>query len=170
MNDGDQRGASQPSSEDLDLKDASYLVDAVFRLEHAVTRIGNIRLAPWSLTLSSYTAMRVMYNRPHLSLAQVARRCFVRPQTINRIVSQLEARGFVARGPHEDSERAVALSLTAEGIVALKEMTAEVDKINTTLTQALGADEIGLMQEMLRSSARMVEAEAKELQKAAKRD
>lgn len=138
-------------------------MDAVFRLAHAVTRIGNARLAGWDLSLSSYAALRVIANRPHLSLAQVARRCFVRPQSIQRIVSQLESRGFVERGPHEDSDRAVALSLTPEGALALAQMNGEVDKINNTLTDAVGSEHISALNDMLRLSARLVETDVKEL-------
>jgi len=38
--------------------------DAVFRFERAVTRIGNTRLRPWNMTLSSYTALRILVNQP----------------------------------------------------------------------------------------------------------
>lgn len=147
------------------MEEATYLVDAVFRLGNALSRIGNLRLAPWKLSLSSYAALSVMASRPNLSFAQLARRCFVQPQSIHRIVSQLETRGFVVRGSHEDSERAVGLSLTQEGREALEQMTEVVNKINASLTQAMGASEIKFVNEALRTSAKVVEAEVKILSK-----
>lgn len=108
------------------MDEASSLIDAAFRFERAVTRIGNGRLRPWNMTLSSYTALRIIADQPQLTLAQLARRCYARPQTMTRIVTQLENRGFVARGSHPESERALPLKVTDAGPAALAEMGADL--------------------------------------------
>jgi DNA-binding MarR family transcriptional regulator len=78
-----------------------------------------------------------------------------------RIVAALEQRGFVERRPNPDSERALALVVTPDGLAALAEMAAEVNKINATITRLLDASEITSLDGMLRRCAVEVEAEIK---------
>jgi DNA-binding MarR family transcriptional regulator len=152
-----------PSSAKSDMDEASSLIDAVFRFERAVTRIGNTRLRPWNMTLSSYTALRILANRPHLTLAQLSRRCYARPQTMTRIVTQLEKRGFVSRGAHPESERALSLEITKAGLTALEEMGTAVLKISDTLNDMLGRDDIVAADRQLRQAALAVEGELREM-------
>jgi DNA-binding MarR family transcriptional regulator len=151
------------------LDDATYLVDAIFRLEHAVSSIGAMRLRPWDTTLSGYAALRVLEYQPDLSLAQLARRCFVKPQTMTRIVAELQRRGWVHRGPAEESERAMALTLTEPGREAVRQMSAQVGKIQSTLEQALSPDQVTQLNAMLRRCAVLVESELKDARKAHRR-
>ena len=155
----DGRSTAHPAT---DMDEASSLIDAVFRFERAVSRIGNARLRPWNMTLSSYTALRILANRPHLTLAQLSRRCYARPQTMTRIVTQLEKRRFVARSAHPESERALSLEVTKAGLAALEEMGAEVLKISDTLGAVLGRDEIAAADHQLRQAALVVEGELRE--------
>jgi DNA-binding MarR family transcriptional regulator len=141
--------------------ETEYLTDAVVRLERAVTNIGAMRLRPWGITLSGYAAMKILERQPELSLAQLSRRCFVKPQTMTRIVSDLERRGWVLRGPHAESERAISLTLTAEGSKALGEMASEVDQIESTLAGVVGgaAGDAAELAQTLRRCAVAVEGE-----------
>jgi DNA-binding MarR family transcriptional regulator len=141
-------------------EEMTLLVDSVFRLERAVARIGAMRLKPWRMTLSSYAALRVIERRPQLSLAQLSRRCFVKPQTMTRIVSNLSDAGYVKRTISSGNERAMSLSLTARGRRVLREMDAEVLKINETLSQNLPSEERAKLITLLRASAVAVEQEA----------
>ena len=156
----DGRSPAHPAT---DMDEASSLIDAAFRFERAISRIGNARLRPWNMTLSSYTALRILANRPHLTLAQLSRRCYARPQTMTRIVTQLEKRGFVTRGAHPESERALSLEVTKAGLDALEEMGTEVLKISDTLGAVLGRDEIVAADRQLRQAALVVEGELREM-------
>jgi len=138
---------------------ASSLVDAVVRLERAIVQIGNTRLRPWKMTLSSYTALKVMANRPDLSLVQLSRRCFVRPQTMTRIVWALEERRLVERLPNPDSERALRLRVTKRGQLTLAEMDVAVNEIQDTIGDIFDAEQIELFDTMLRRFAYAVEGE-----------
>ncbi len=157
-----------PARAVTDMDEASSLIDAVFRFERAVTRIGNARLRPWNMTLSSYSALRILANRPNLTLAQLARRCYARPQTMTRIVTQLENRGFVARSAHPESERALSLAVTDAGRAALEEMGTEVLKISETLNSVLGREDIVAADRQLRKAAVVVEGELKDMERAEK--
>jgi DNA-binding MarR family transcriptional regulator len=142
----------------------TYLLDGVFRLERAVTRIGNLRLTPWKLSLTGYAAMRIIESKPQLSLVQLSRRCYVRPQTMTRIVSTLLERGYVQRAASAHSERAMALTLSVEGERALREMDAQVLQIYQTFSRALAGDERGELVRMVRSAAILVEDELRDVE------
>jgi len=137
----------------------TLLVDAVFRLERAIAHIGAMRLRPWKMTLSGYAAMRVIERRPKLSLAQLSRRCFVKSQTMTRIVANLGEAGYVKRTVSPGNERAMSLTLTARGREVLHEMDAEVLKINETLSQSLPGEDRARLIKLLRDSAVVVELE-----------
>lgn len=142
-----------------------YLTDAVVRLERAVSNIGAMRLRPWQMTLSGYAALKILERQPNLSLAQLSRRCFVKPQTMTRIVSELERRGWVVRGPHAESERAISLTLTGEGRAQLTEMAAAVDGVEATLAGVVPDGDFDEFVATLRGCAVAVEAEIAELRK-----
>ncbi|MDJ0396574.1 MarR family transcriptional regulator [Rhodococcus sp. G-MC3] len=144
------------------MEPATYVVDAISRLHRAVHQVANLRLRQWNMTLSSYVALRIIADQPSLSLAQLARRGFVRPQTMTRIVSQLEKRGFVERHHRPENERALSLHVTASGEVALTEMGAEVNKINATVGGVLEPAEILELDAMVRRVASAVEADIKD--------
>lgn len=141
----------------------TYLLDGIFRLERAVTRIGNHRLTPWRMSLSGYAAMHIIDSQPHLSLTQLSRRCFVRPQTMTRIVTSLRERGYVKRSASPDSERAMSLTLTNEGRAALKEMDGEVLRIREAFSETLNPAELEDLTRMLRVSAIRVEQDLRDL-------
>jgi DNA-binding MarR family transcriptional regulator len=140
-------------------EEMTLLVDAVFRLERAIARIGAMRLQPWKMTLSGYAALRVIERRPNLSLAQLSRRCFVKSQTMTRIVANLGEAGYVKRTVSPGNERAMSLTLTARGREVLHEMDAEVLKINETLSQNLPGEDRARLIKLLRDSAVVVELE-----------
>lgn len=152
-----------PTEAAAGMDEASSMIDAVFRFERAVTRIGNTRLRPWNMTLSSYTALRILAHQPHLSLAQLSRRCYARPQTMTRMVTQLENRGFVARAAHPESERALSLQVTEAGLAALEEMSNEILKISETLNATLGRGDIVATDGRLRQAALVVENELRDM-------
>jgi DNA-binding MarR family transcriptional regulator len=155
-----------PAKDPAGMDEASSLIDAAFRFDRAVSRIGNTRLRPWNITLTGYMALRILANKPHLSLAQLARRCYVRPQGLTRIVSALAERGWVSRGTNPESERALSLQVTESGLAALEEMDAQVLKISATLNATLGLDTIVSTDRQLRQAALVVEGELREMERA----
>jgi len=138
---------------------ASLVADAATRLHRAVVHVGSARLRPWNITLSSYAALRVLESRPDLTLAQLSLRCFVRPQTMTRMVTQLEGRGWIERSRRPSDDRALSLRLSSAGVVALREMDQEAKKINATIDSVLTPTEVEKLNELLRRCATAVEDE-----------
>jgi len=66
------------------------------------------------LTTAQYAALSALEEAPGLSGAELARRCFVTPQTMNEIVAHLEVAGLVERRRGDDA-RVLRAALTAAG-------------------------------------------------------
>ncbi|MEU6128049.1 MarR family transcriptional regulator [Saccharopolyspora sp. NPDC047091] len=89
-----------------------YLVK---RLELVIRALLDDVLRPLGLTTLQYTALSVLQNKGALSSAQLARRSFLRPQTMHEMVLTLEKRGLITRGPGASNRRVLLASLTQSG-------------------------------------------------------
>ncbi len=81
------------------------------RLEAELREIG--------LTGIQYTVLAIVGGRQEVSSAELSRRFFVTPQTMNEIVAGLEKRGLMERHPSEANKRVLTAQLTAAGRQAL---------------------------------------------------
>ncbi|MDX3586209.1 MarR family winged helix-turn-helix transcriptional regulator [Streptomyces europaeiscabiei] len=86
-----------------------YLVK---QLELAIRSFMDDELRPYGLTAFQYTALTVLQHRGGLSSAQLARRSFVRPQTMHEMVRALEERGLIERARPPDNRRIMEARLT----------------------------------------------------------
>jgi DNA-binding MarR family transcriptional regulator len=86
----------------------SYVVG---RLDRAISQKLEQAVAVHGVTLPQYTALSVLRRRSGLSNAQLARRTYVRPQSMMQVISTLEREGLIARTPDEN---AVLADLSAE--------------------------------------------------------
>jgi DNA-binding MarR family transcriptional regulator len=73
------------------------------------------KLADKELTAPQYVALTTLEEEPGLSNAEMARLCFVTPQTMLRIIENLEKARLVARSPHPTHGRVRQIELTARG-------------------------------------------------------
>lgn len=77
------------------------------RLEHA--------LRPLGITGLQYTILALLDRRQGLSSADLSRRFFVTPQTMNQIVAGLTRRGLVTRRASVANKRILQMALTDSG-------------------------------------------------------
>lgn len=113
-----------------------YLVK---QLELAIRALLDDVLRPYGVTTLQYTALTVLQDRGALSSAQLARRAFLRPQTMHQMVLTLEERGFIAREPRPGNGRALLARLTEAGTRLLDECTPEVRKLEHAMLADLSA-------------------------------
>lgn len=85
------------------------------RLARVVQRMLERSLAPHDLTLPQYTTLTVLMRRPGLSNAQLARRAYITPQSMQEVLRTLEQRGLVQRTPSSGNRRVLEAVLTAAG-------------------------------------------------------
>lgn len=82
------------------------------RLDTALRDIG--------LTTPQYSVLAGLEKSNGLSNAELARRAFVTPQTMQAIIVTLEKAGLIKREAHPDNGRILTTDLTAEGREAVR--------------------------------------------------
>src|SRR3954465_14114837 len=111
----------------------SYVIG---RLDRALRREISALVAPFGLTVPKYTALSILRDRPGLSNAQLARRSYVTPQSMNEVLAALEADGLIVRSPAANHGRVVEVALSDRG----REVLAACDRAITHMENAMLAD------------------------------
>jgi DNA-binding MarR family transcriptional regulator len=78
------------------------------------------RLREHGVTVAQYAVLAAVGEEPGLSNAELARRAFVTPQTMNQVLRELEDKSWVTRQPHPGHGRILQAGLTAQGRAALR--------------------------------------------------
>ncbi len=78
------------------------------------TRMDEV-LAGRGLTMPQYATLSALEREPGVSNAELARRSFVTPQTMIRIVGHLEGAGLIARKPDAANGKVLRATLTGAG-------------------------------------------------------
>lgn len=94
------------------------------RAQQALRNAMDHSLREMGITTAQYAALAALEaagkSKAPLSAAELARRCFVTPQTMNQIVVALEREGLIARQPPAEGGRVIATRHTAKGRAVLK--------------------------------------------------
>lgn len=112
------------------------------RAQHALRQRMDQALAAEELTLAQYAALSNLADGPALTNADLARRAFVTPQTMIRIVSDLEQSGSIVRNQDPGHGRRILNSITAAGrrrIAGADQIAAEID---AQMTMGFSAGEV----------------------------
>ena len=71
-------------------------------------------------TIAEYAVLEALDEEPGMCNADLARRAFVTPQTMNQVLRELEVKRWVTRHPHPHHGRILQASLTPDGRAALR--------------------------------------------------
>jgi DNA-binding MarR family transcriptional regulator len=123
----------------------SYVIG---RLDRALRREIGALVAPFGLTVSKYTALSILRARPGLSNAQLARRSYVTPQSMNEVLAALEQEGLIVRSPAANHGRVVEVALSDRG----DEVLAACDRAISHMENAMLADLDDDAREQLRAA------------------
>jgi DNA-binding MarR family transcriptional regulator len=116
----------------------SYVVG---RLDRALRREISALVAPHGLTVPQYTALSILHDRAGLSNAQLARRSYVTPQSMNEVIAALERDGLVTRSPAANHGRVLEMKLTDAGTEVLGRCEAAVTEMEDRMLAELDAAE-----------------------------
>ena len=98
----------------------------IARLERAVRKeIGRL-VGPRGLSVAQYTTLSILRSRTGLSNAQLARRLWVTPQSMNEVISALERGGLIERVPDVGNRRILRTALTEHGRETLEACDADI--------------------------------------------
>ncbi len=127
------------------------------RAQHALRLEMDGVLGGMGLTTPQYSALTVLEGEAGISGAELARRCFVTPQTMTGIVANLEAAGLVERRAHPGHGRVLQAYLTREGEAVVSRAHASVWEIEERMLGNLGEDERARLLRVLRGCADALE-------------
>ncbi len=111
------------------------------RAQAALRACMDEKLAAKSLNTPQFAALFALKREPGLSNADLARRAFVTPQTMIRIVEGLESRGLVVRTPHPTHGRVIETSLSPSGKKLLAASSQSVIQVETRMLRLLSSRE-----------------------------
>jgi len=124
----------------------TYLVKQV---ESAIRARLDAALRRHEVTTVQYTALTVLQHRGDLSSAQLARRSFVRPQTMHEVVVGLERQGLIEREPSADRRHVLLARLTPKGQQKLAECRSDVNLIEQEMVEDLTDAEQATLRSLL---------------------
>ena len=104
-----------------------------------------------------YAALSALGAAPGPSGAELARRSFVRPQTMNVILTNLETAGLVVRRPHPKHGRVLQTYLTEMGEDSVAKAHGLVEAVEGRMLDGLRQDDWRRLSEALRSCADALE-------------
>jgi DNA-binding MarR family transcriptional regulator len=88
------------------------------------------------VTLAQFAVLTALAEEPGLSNAELARRAFITPQSMNENLRELEQRGWIVRSHHPTHGRIRQTELTEQGRATLQNCDATV----TAIEQRMLAD------------------------------
>ena len=118
------------------------------RLEHA--------LRPLGVTGLQYTILGLLDRHEGLSSADLSRRFFVTPQTMNQVVAGLLKRGLLDREASEANRRILKMKLSAEGAALLARCEVVADEIEFDALSSVPPAELEQMRQHLRKLLRQL--------------
>lgn len=91
-------------------------------------------LEPMGLTHPQYLVMLALWGQTPLSVSDLSRMLDLDPGTLSRLLKRLEAAGLVVRGRSATDDRALAVSLTQQGV----ELRNQAVRIPEAIIERLG--------------------------------
>jgi DNA-binding MarR family transcriptional regulator len=93
------------------------------------------------VTLAQFAVLTALAEEPGLSNAELARRAFITPQSMNENLRELEQRAWISRSTHPTHGRIRQTELTEQGRATLRDCDAAVTAIEQRMLAELDADQ-----------------------------
>ncbi|MFG6401196.1 MarR family winged helix-turn-helix transcriptional regulator [Microbacterium sp. P04] len=108
-------------------------------------------LRPLGMTITHYSCLELLAQRPGLSNSELARGAFVTRQSMNVLLQALERDGYVARPAEARVGKVLPTELTPRGRQSLAEATAAVRSVEIRMLAGLSPAEQAGARRALRS-------------------
>jgi DNA-binding MarR family transcriptional regulator len=127
---------------------------ALKRAHQALRSAMDRALREEGVTTPQYMVLKLVGQEPGLSSAELARRGFVTAQTMNDIVTGLEAAALVTRSAHPQGGRRLEVALTALGRRSLERCDQVAQRVEARLVEGLDEAQAEALQHALERLAR----------------
>ena len=106
-------------------------------------------LRPMGMTITEYSCLELLAQRPGMSNSELARGAFVSRQSMNVLLQSLERDGFVTRPEQAPTGRALPTRLTDSGRERLTAASAAVRTVEDRMKSGLDAPQQTALRELL---------------------
>lgn len=114
---------------------------ALTRLSRSIGRsLSDLRA--YELSGPHVIALMTLAHESGLSNAQLARRCFVTPQSMNEVVLELERRKLLTREPDSNNQRILRAHLTRSGQKVIDDWEVRIASLEETLFAGFSEQEV----------------------------
>jgi len=115
-------------------------------------------LRPLGLTITQYSTLELLAQRPGLSSAELARGTFVTRQSMGSVLQSLAGAGLVTRAEHAPHGRALPVELTEAGRERLRAASTAVRQVERTMLGEVGEAETDALRDLLDRCIRALRA------------
>ncbi len=140
---------------DLDTSLGYLLKEASSALRAAMEEV----LRPLGMTITHYSCLELLSQRPGLSNSELARGAFVTRQSRNVLLQALEREGLVTRPAEAPVGKALPARLTGRGRESLAKATIAVRSVEVRMLSGMTEDEQAGALKILRSMIRSLREE-----------
>ncbi len=116
-------------------------------------------LRPLGMSVTHYSCLELLAQRPGLSNSELARGAFVTRQSMNVLLQSLERDGYVVRPAEDRVGKALPTRLTPLGRRSLEKATAAVRSVEVRMLAGLSEDDQSDAYRILRSMVRSLREE-----------
>ncbi|WFR67466.1 MarR family transcriptional regulator [Curtobacterium flaccumfaciens] len=141
---------------DLDTSLGYLLKEASSALRTAMEAV----LRPLGMTITHYSCLELLAQRPGLSNSELARGAFVTRQSMNVLLQALERDGSVTRPTEAPVGKALPARLTPQGRQRLEQATVAVRSVEVRMLGGMTGDEQAAALRILRSMIRSLRDDA----------
>lgn len=117
-------------------------------------------LHPLGMTVTHYSCLELLAQRPGLSNSELARGTFVTRQSMNVLLQALERDGFVSRATKPSVGKALPTQLTESGRRSLAQASAAIRGVEQRMLADLTADQQADTRQILRSMVTALRSQA----------
>lgn len=114
-----------------------YLLYLVKQVEMGMRRPFEELVGNHGITAAGYTALTVLRNRPGITSSELARRSFVRAQTMAETVAALATAGLIRRQQDPDHGRQILLFITEVGLDRIAALADDVSDLESRMLSGL---------------------------------
>ncbi|MBH0109937.1 MarR family transcriptional regulator [Salinibacterium sp. NG22] len=135
----------QSSGIDLETSVGYLLKEASSALRSAMEAV----LRPLGMSITHYSCLELLAQRPGLSNSELARGAFVTRQAMNVLLQSLERDGLITRPEQPVAGRVLPAELTAKGRRQLATASASVKDVEDRMKSTLSAAEQAMLGDLL---------------------
>ncbi|MCS6562280.1 MULTISPECIES: MarR family winged helix-turn-helix transcriptional regulator [Curtobacterium] len=117
-------------------------------------------LRPLGMTVTHYSCLELLAQRPGLSNSELARGTFVTRQSMNVLLQTLERDGFVTRATEPSVGKALPTQLTDSGRQSLAQASAAIRGVEQRMLADLTEDQQTAARQILRSMVTSLRSQA----------